>query len=66
MLGPYELDKDNKVIENWVKYTSFTVNDQEVLSEAVEAWHNKPFVYTIDAKNGDEYKVHIKWTKSSK
>lgn len=62
--GNWEQDEDKKMVENWVKYTSVSVNGKEILPEAVEVWHNKPFRYTINAKAGEEYKIHAEWTKA--
>ena len=62
--GKWEQDKDNNMMENWVKYTSLTINGKEILPEAVAVWHNKPYRYTINAKAGEEYKVHAEWTEA--
>ena len=62
--GPDNRDENNNIIENWVKYTSFTVDGQEILKEPINVWHNRPFRYTIKTKAGDEHKIHIEWTKS--
>ena len=64
--GPWEQDKDKKMVENWVKYTSVTVNGKKILSEPVSVWHNRPFHHTIKAKSGDEIKIHAEWTKADK
>lgn len=54
-------DEDNKLIPVWVDFTSLSVNGEEVLAEVTPVWHNKPFGYTINAKNGEEYKIHAEW-----
>ena len=64
--GKDERDNNNMIIENWVKYTSLSIDGEEILPEAVEAWHNKPFTYTINAKAGEKYKIHVEWTNSDK
>lgn len=64
--GPDVRDSKGNRIENWVKYTSFTVNGKKILSEPVSVWHNKPFRHTIKAKSGDEIKIHAEWTKADK
>ena len=64
--GPWEKDADDKMVEHWVKYTSMTVDGEEILSEPVDTWHNKPFIYYIDNKANEEHKLHIKWTKVDK
>ncbi|MBO6293073.1 MAG: hypothetical protein J6N51_12600 [Selenomonas sp.] len=45
----------------WVKYTSIIINGKELLSEPVNVWHDKPFVYKIDVQDGDELDVEIHW-----
>lgn len=62
--GPDKRDENKKFIPVWVKYTSFTVNGKKILSEPVSVWHNKPFRHTIEAKSGDEIKIHAEWTKA--
>jgi hypothetical protein len=64
--GIWEKGSDDKAMERWVKYTSMTVNGEDVLKEPIDVWHDKPFVHTIKAKSGEEYKIHVEWTKSSK
>ena len=64
--GPWEQDETGNLKELWVKYTSATVNGQEILPEPVDVWHNKSFTYIIDAKAGNTYKIHAEWTESSK
>lgn len=64
--GPDKRDENNQFIPVWVTYTSLTVNGKEILQEAVNVWHNKPFRYTINAKAGEEYKIHAEWTKADK
>lgn len=61
--GPDKRDDDGKFIESWVDFTSVTVNGEEVLSDTVAVWHNKPFTYVINAKTGETYKVEAKWQK---
>ena len=61
--GPDKRDENNKVIENWVDFTSVTVNGEEILDENVAVWHNKPFYYTINAKAGETYNVVAKLQK---
>lgn len=62
--GPDKRDENKKFIPVWVKYTSVTVNGKKILSEPVSVWHNKPFRHTIEAKSGDEIKIHAEWTKA--
>lgn len=63
--GRWEKNDNDEIIEHWVKYTSLAINDEEILPEAVEVWHNDPFRYTINAKAGEEYKIHVEWQKDT-
>ena len=63
LMGKYQLDTANHIVENWVEYKSLKINGKEVLTKPVAVWHNKPFVYTLDAKSGQEYKVYATWQK---
>ena len=56
--------RENKInIPVWVTYTSLTINDKEILNEAKSVWFNEPFEYHINAKAGEEYKIHTEWQK---
>jgi len=59
--GPDKRDENKKFIPVWVKYTSLKVDGKEILSQAVEVWHNKPFKYVIAAESGDNHQLHIEW-----
>lgn len=61
--GKWEQDKEGKLVKNWVKYTSVTINGEEILSKSVNVWHQNPFTYTLNAKAGKTYKIHAEWTK---
>ena len=63
--GPDVRDENGKIIENWVKYNSVTINGEEILNAPVVTWHSKPVVaYIISAKANNEYKIHVAWTKT--
>lgn len=59
--GRWDINADGKMIEHWVEYTSFVIDNQEILNKPINVWHNKPFVYKFNTKNGQEYKIHIEW-----
>ena len=61
--GPDKRDENNKLIENWVDFTSVTINGEEILPETKVVWHNTPFVYTLKAKADSTYKISVKWKK---
>ena len=61
--GPWQQNKEGKLIEQWVDYTSVLVDGKEILPKMTAAWHNKPFRRMIDAKAGDVINVKAKWKK---
>ena len=64
--GPWKLNENGKQEEVWVKYTSLTIDGEEILPEPVNVWHDKTFAHTINTKAGEEYKIHAEWTKADK
>lgn len=64
--GKWEQDENRNMVENWVDYTSLSVNGNEILQKKTSVWHNKPFRHSIKAKSGDEIKIHAEWTKFDK
>lgn len=61
--GPDKRNENNEVIEKWVDYNTISVNGKNILSQSVSTWLNKPFYHVINAKAGEEYKIHAEWTK---
>ena len=59
--GPDKRDENGKFIEQWVDFTSLTINGEEVLPGKTPVWHNKPFTHMIKARAGDIYIVSAKW-----
>lgn len=61
--GPDCHNAENKQIQAWVDFTSLLINGNEILSQIVSVWHNKPFIYALDAKKGDVINLHAEWEK---
>ena len=61
--GPDKRDANNKIIENWVDYTSVTINGDEILPKTTATWHNKVFRHMINATAGDEIEIKARWKK---
>ena len=61
--GKYELDSNKKITPLWVDFTHLVINDENILKEPTPVWHDQPFVYTFDAKQGQEYKIRAEWAK---
>ena len=51
----------NKSVPMWVTYQSLTVNNEEVLSKPVNAWHNKPYKYVMKLVQGLNYHIFVSW-----
>ena len=63
--GMYVRDADNKLIPHWIDYTKFAVNDKVIFDALTPAWQNKPYLYKIDAKAGEEIKFRVEWLPHS-
>ena len=61
--GPDEHDEAGNRTEKWVKYTDFSINGKEILSEPVDVWHDQPFRYVLKAEKNKIYKIRLKWRK---
>lgn len=61
--GMWVTKPENKLkpIPYWVDYTKLTINDNLIFDTLTPAWHNKPYLYKIDAKAGEEIKVEVEW-----
>lgn len=59
-------DDRNERIPVWVNYTSITVNGKNILPEETMVWHNKPFIFEIKGKTGEEYEIHTEWKEAEK
>lgn len=56
-------DGDDRQIDNWIKYTSLSINGKDALSEPQVVCARKNFKYTIDAKAGKTYTIEAKWQR---
>lgn len=54
-------EKNGKLVEHWVTYTSLIINDEKILSKEKTVWYNKSYRQRIQAKSGDIYRIHIDW-----
>lgn len=51
----------SKRIPYWIDYTSFSVNDRIVIEERTPAWHDLPFQYEFEFKEGEEILIDLSW-----
>ena len=54
-------DDKSKRIPHWIDYTKLTVRDQTIFDTITPAWHDEPYVYTVDAKADEEIKIRVEW-----
>ena len=54
-------DGSGKRVPFWIDYTTFEVNGESVISGTVSAWHDQPFVYEREVKNGELVALSFSW-----
>ena len=59
--GPYYLDDKSKILPIYVNFNYLSVNDKEIINGKTILWHNKPFVYEQNVKDGEILNIHLKW-----
>lgn len=45
----------------WIDYTRLVVNGKTVFDTVTPTWFNKPYLYTLNVKAGEEVKVQVEW-----
>lgn len=45
----------------YIKYTNFKINNEKIIPEPTTVWHDKPFYYKKDVKNGEIVNIYIEW-----
>ena len=51
----------SKLLPYWIDYTKLTINGKTIFDTLTPAWHDKPYIYTTDAKTGEEIKIQVEW-----
>ena len=54
-------DNNSKLVPYWIDYTKLTINGKSIIDKITPAWHDQPYVYTMDAKANEEIKVQFEW-----
>lgn len=54
-------DNFNERFSQWVDYTSFIVNDNQLMKQATPTWHDKPFNHAMNVYAGDIITVNVEW-----
>lgn len=59
--GVFRKDRNKNAIPLYIDYNSFRINDEEILNENTLVWHNMPFIYNKEIKDGETISVSFKW-----
>ncbi len=61
--GMWVQDPENKskLIPYWIDYTKLAVNGKTIFDKITPAWHDQPYVYTMETKANEEIKVKFEW-----
>ncbi|MBR0061548.1 MAG: hypothetical protein IJP68_08710, partial [Selenomonadaceae bacterium] len=54
-------DDKSKLIPYWIDYTKLIVNDKVIFDKATPAWHDEPYIYTMDVKTDEEITIQTEW-----
>ena len=50
---------DTKRVPCWIDYTKLVVNGSVIFDTLTPTWHDKPYIYKMNVKAGDELKIQI-------
>ncbi len=51
----------SSTFDYWIDYTKLTVNEKVIFDTLTTARHDKPYVYDMDVKAGEEIKIQVEW-----
>lgn len=54
-------DKNRKRFPIYIDFTKFVVDNQNILNEPTLVWHDIPYSFMKDVKNGDLVSIHVEW-----
>ncbi len=54
-------EDNSKRIPYWIDFTKFIVNDKIIFDKVIPVWHDKPYIYKMDVKAGEEIKIQVEW-----
>ncbi len=50
-----------KRLPYWIDYMKLVINEETVFDKLTPAWHDKPYVYNMNVKAGEEIKIQTEW-----
>ena len=61
--GPWVPNPEDKSkrLPYWINYSILTVNDKKIFDKFTSVWHDKPYVYGMNVKEGEEIKIQTEW-----
>ncbi|AMK15421.1 class I SAM-dependent methyltransferase [Methanobrevibacter olleyae] len=59
--GPDIRDKFGKRVPSYVDYNTFRINNEEIIEEDVIVWHDDPYIFERNIKNGEIIDLHFEW-----
>ena len=59
-------DKQGNRIPLYIDYTEITIDDENLLTGSMVSWHDSPFYYVKDVKDGQTVNVHVTWKPLNK
>ena len=54
-------DKKGNRIPIYIDYTEIFIDDENLVSGSKVCWHDNPFIFQKDVKNGQIVKIQVKW-----
>ncbi len=60
--GPDVRDKEGKRVPVNIDYKLFRMNNQKIFEEDIIAWHDNPYIFEKNVKNGEIIELYFEWT----
>lgn len=54
-------DKNGNRIPIYIDYTDIVINDEIIVDESTVSWHDNPFIFQKEVKNGEIINIEVKW-----
>ena len=59
--GIFTKDKNNNSYPIYIDYNEFKVNGEDIITENTLTWHDNPYVYEKDVKDGEIIDISLRW-----
>ena len=54
-------EQNGNLVEHWVEYTAAEMDNKPIIEAPKSVWYNTPVSYHFNAKEGQIYKLNVKW-----